>query len=196
MAIDDSSLDFNIGIEKDTSGSFRVGLITRIWKTIWTWAAITKFFKVALDFVSPENAHRCVLLNRQFAKLPRGHHLSEDKLQVKTMLLHAMGHMSDVLLAQPPTGHAKQAEPADLAAQPVAVDVAHVAAADGVNADADADAVNADADFKTDVNADGANDAALPDAVVVVLPARMLAVFWFHSSAVAETRIWSCCVQH
>ena len=50
--------------------------------------------KVALDFVSPENAHRCVQLTEQFAKLPRYHHLSEDKLQVKTMLLHAMSHIS------------------------------------------------------------------------------------------------------
>ena len=55
--------------------------------------------KVALDFVSPENAHRCVQLTDQFAKLPRGHHLSEDKLQVKTMLLHAMSHISNSLLA-------------------------------------------------------------------------------------------------
>ena len=39
--------------------------------------------KVALDFVSPENAHRCVTLTNQFAKLPRVHHLSEDKLQVR-----------------------------------------------------------------------------------------------------------------
>ena len=54
--------------------------------------------KVALDFVSPENAHRCVQLTDQFAKLPRGHHLSEDKLQVKTMLLHALHHISDALL--------------------------------------------------------------------------------------------------
>jgi len=53
--------------------------------------------KVALDFVSPENAHRCVTLTDQFAKLPRGHHLSEDKLQVKTMLLHAISHISAAL---------------------------------------------------------------------------------------------------
>merc|ERR1711871_1703428 len=53
--------------------------------------------KVALDFVSPENAHRCVTLTEQFAKLPRGHHLSEDKLQVKTMLLHALSHISTAL---------------------------------------------------------------------------------------------------
>jgi len=56
--------------------------------------------KVALDFVSPENAHRCVTLTDQFAKLPRGHHLSEDKLQVKTMLLHAMAHISKALTAE------------------------------------------------------------------------------------------------
>ena len=56
--------------------------------------------KVALDFVSPENARRCVTLTNQFAKLPRGHHLSEDKLQVKTMLLHAMEHIAGALLPQ------------------------------------------------------------------------------------------------
>jgi lysine-specific demethylase 3 len=55
--------------------------------------------KVALDFVSPENAHRCVQLTDEFAKLPRGHHLSEDKLQVKTMLLYALSHISEALLA-------------------------------------------------------------------------------------------------
>uniref|UniRef100_A0A7S2GU43 JmjC domain-containing protein n=1 Tax=Haptolina brevifila TaxID=156173 RepID=A0A7S2GU43_9EUKA len=54
--------------------------------------------KVALDFVSPENAHRCVQLTDQFAKLPRGHHLSEDKLQVKTMLLHAISHLSNAII--------------------------------------------------------------------------------------------------
>eukprot|EP00965_Chrysotila_dentata_P177317 5855870-Pleurochrysis_carterae.AAC.3 len=42
--------------------------------------------KVALDFVSPENAHRCVQLTDEFAKLPRGHHLSEDKLQVLSLV--------------------------------------------------------------------------------------------------------------
>ena len=55
--------------------------------------------KVALDFVSPENAHRCITLTNEFAKLPRGHHLSEDKLQVKTMLLHAMSHISEVIIS-------------------------------------------------------------------------------------------------
>lgn len=92
--------------------------------------------KVALDFVSPENAHRCVTLTDQFAKLPRGHHLSEDKLQVKTMILHALSHISDAILktgahvaamgqaaaAQPPqttSGHAEAAYPA-ATAQPSA----------------------------------------------------------------------------
>jgi len=55
--------------------------------------------KVALDFVSPENAHRCVHLTDEFAKLPRGHHLSEDKLQVKTMLFHAMAQITEALVA-------------------------------------------------------------------------------------------------
>ena len=59
----------------------------------WQVRNLSSCVKVALDFVSPENAHRCVTLTNQFAKLPRGHHLSEDKLQVKTMLLHAMKHM-------------------------------------------------------------------------------------------------------
>jgi len=63
---------------------------------------LSSCIKVALDFVSPENAHRCVQLTDQFAKLPRGHHLSEDKLQVKTMLLHAMSHISAALHADPP----------------------------------------------------------------------------------------------
>ena len=49
--------------------------------------------------MSPENAHRCVTLTNQFAKLPRGHHLSEDKLQVKTMLLHAMEHVAGYTVA-------------------------------------------------------------------------------------------------
>jgi len=61
--------------------------------------------KVALDFVSPENAHRCVTLTNEFAKLPRGHHFSEDKLQVKAMVLHAMSHVSEALME-----HQKQAE--------------------------------------------------------------------------------------
>ena len=59
---------------------------------------VSSCVKVALDFVSPENAHRCVHLTNEFAKLPRGHHLSEDKLQVKALLLHAMAHISEALL--------------------------------------------------------------------------------------------------
>jgi len=61
---------------------------------------LTSCVKVALDFVSPENAHRCVGLTDEFAKLPRGHHFSEDKLQVKTMLLHAIGHITEALLPE------------------------------------------------------------------------------------------------
>ena len=60
---------------------------------------LSSCIKVALDFVSPENAHRCVTLTNEFAKLPRGHQLSEDKLQVKTMLLHAMSHITEALLS-------------------------------------------------------------------------------------------------
>ena len=61
---------------------------------------VSSCVKVALDFVSPENAYRCVHLTNEFAKLPRGHHLSEDRLQVKSMLLHAMAHITEALLPQ------------------------------------------------------------------------------------------------
>ena len=80
--------------------------------------------KVALDFVSPENAHRCVTLTNQFAKLPRGHHLSEDKLQVKTMLLHAMKHIAAALEPRtsaasctPCAAESEEAEAAEAAAR-------------------------------------------------------------------------------
>ena len=80
--------------------------------------------KVALDFVSPENAHRCVTLTNQFAKLPRGHHLSEDKLQVKTMLLHAMKHIASALeprtsaaFCTPCAAESEEAEAAEAAAR-------------------------------------------------------------------------------
>jgi lysine-specific demethylase 3 len=107
--------------------------------------------KVALDFVSPENAHRCVRLTDQFAKLPRGHHLSEDKLQVKTMLLHAMEHISEALLAdgthslplpeKTPDVPPAAAEPAgDVAA--VAADVA-VAEEPAIGGEPPADAADA-----------------------------------------------------
>jgi len=66
--------------------------------------------KVALDFVSPENAHRCVHLTDEFAKLPRGHHLSEDKLQVKTMLLHTMKHLTEALMPRRQPAEAEGAE--------------------------------------------------------------------------------------
>ena len=89
--------------------------------------------KVALDFVSPENARRCVTLTNQFAKLPRGHHLSEDKLQVKTMLLHAMEHIAGALLPQHgasagPSGRA-DVEAAEAAARALGEAMAEEAAA-------------------------------------------------------------------
>lgn len=87
--------------------------------------------KVALDFVSPENAHRCLGLSDEFAKLPRGHHFSEDKLQLKTMLLHAMGHITEALMPEPAVtaahGDASDGAPAragDGRAEPTAAEVA------------------------------------------------------------------------
>lgn len=47
-------------------------------------------FKVALDFVSPENLQECIRLTEEFRLLPKGHRAKEDKLEVKKMVLHAM----------------------------------------------------------------------------------------------------------
>ncbi|WVZ78227.1 hypothetical protein U9M48_025975 [Paspalum notatum var. saurae] len=38
--------------------------------------------KVALDFVSPENVRECIRLTEEFRKLPKGHRVNEDKLEV------------------------------------------------------------------------------------------------------------------
>ena len=92
--------------------------------------------KVALDFVSPENAHRCVRLTNEFAKLPRGHHLSEDKLQVKTMLHHAMAHITEALM---PAGLPEP--PAERIAAEAGVRRREAAAADAADAAARAQAV-------------------------------------------------------
>ncbi|WJX79268.1 hypothetical protein P8452_62403 [Trifolium repens] len=46
--------------------------------------------KVALDFVSPENVGQCFHLTEEFRKLPVNHRSSEDKLEVKKMIIHAM----------------------------------------------------------------------------------------------------------
>jgi len=46
--------------------------------------------KVALDFVSPENVQECIRLTEEFRRLPKGHRVNEDKLEVKKMALHAL----------------------------------------------------------------------------------------------------------
>ncbi|XP_039690605.1 lysine-specific demethylase JMJ25 [Medicago truncatula] len=46
--------------------------------------------KVALDFVSPENVGECFRLTEEIRKLPVNHYFTEDKLQVKKMIIHAM----------------------------------------------------------------------------------------------------------
>ena len=38
--------------------------------------------KVAMDFVSPENVHECLRITNEFRKLPKGHKVKEDKLEV------------------------------------------------------------------------------------------------------------------
>ncbi|KAH6812629.1 hypothetical protein C2S51_021647 [Perilla frutescens var. frutescens] len=47
--------------------------------------------KVALDFVSPENVEECLRLTEEFRVLPQNHRAKEDKLEVKKMILHAVG---------------------------------------------------------------------------------------------------------
>ncbi|XP_019452597.1 PREDICTED: lysine-specific demethylase JMJ25-like isoform X1 [Lupinus angustifolius] len=49
--------------------------------------------KVALDFVSPENLGECFRLAEEFRTLPINHKSSEDKLEVKKMIVHAMDNV-------------------------------------------------------------------------------------------------------
>ncbi|MCH79503.1 lysine-specific demethylase 3B [Trifolium medium] len=46
--------------------------------------------KVAHDFVSPENVGECFRLTEEFRKLPINHRSTEDKLEVKKMIVYAM----------------------------------------------------------------------------------------------------------
>ncbi|XP_050368486.1 lysine-specific demethylase JMJ26-like isoform X2 [Argentina anserina] len=46
--------------------------------------------KVAVDFVSPENVHECLRLTEAFRQLPKNHRASEDKLEIKKMILYAV----------------------------------------------------------------------------------------------------------
>ncbi|XP_004301534.1 PREDICTED: lysine-specific demethylase JMJ25-like [Fragaria vesca subsp. vesca] len=46
--------------------------------------------KVALDFVSPENVGECFRLTEEFRTLPTNHRASEDKLEVKKMIVHTL----------------------------------------------------------------------------------------------------------
>ncbi|CAI8601741.1 unnamed protein product [Vicia faba] len=47
-------------------------------------------FKVAHDFVSPEHVGECIRLTEEFRKLPINHRASEDKFEVKKIIIHAM----------------------------------------------------------------------------------------------------------
>ena len=46
--------------------------------------------KVAEDFVSPENISHCLHLTQEFRHLTEWHTNHEDKLQIKTILFHAI----------------------------------------------------------------------------------------------------------
>ncbi|XVE49730.1 hypothetical protein DITRI_Ditri01bG0104500 [Diplodiscus trichospermus] len=52
---------------------------------------IKSCIKVALDFVSPENVGECLRLTEEFRVLPHDHKAKEDKLEVKKMIIHAVG---------------------------------------------------------------------------------------------------------
>ncbi|XP_078165167.1 lysine-specific demethylase JMJ29-like isoform X1 [Carex rostrata] len=54
--------------------------------------------KVALDFVSPENVRECIRLTEEFRLLPSEHRAKEDKLEVKKIALHSLGHVVDYLM--------------------------------------------------------------------------------------------------
>uniref|UniRef100_A0A1J3DT63 Lysine-specific demethylase JMJ25 n=1 Tax=Noccaea caerulescens TaxID=107243 RepID=A0A1J3DT63_NOCCA len=45
--------------------------------------------KVALDFVAPESVEECLRLTQEFRRLPKDHRSSEDKLELKKIVLHA-----------------------------------------------------------------------------------------------------------
>ncbi|XP_058772086.1 lysine-specific demethylase JMJ25-like [Vicia villosa] len=47
-------------------------------------------FKVVHDFVSPEHVGECIRLTEEFRKLPINHRASEDKFEVKKIIIHAM----------------------------------------------------------------------------------------------------------
>ncbi|XP_065879968.1 lysine-specific demethylase JMJ26-like [Euphorbia lathyris] len=46
--------------------------------------------KVAADFVSPENIHECLRLNKEYRRLPKNHKAREDKLEIKKMIIYAL----------------------------------------------------------------------------------------------------------
>ena len=46
--------------------------------------------KIAEDYVSPENVSHCLHLTQEFRHLTEWHTNHEDKLQIKTMLFHAI----------------------------------------------------------------------------------------------------------
>ncbi|KAM1140326.1 hypothetical protein EV2_041513 [Malus domestica] len=53
--------------------------------------------KVAVEFVSPENVGECLRLTEEFRTLPQDHIASEDKLQVKKMIVHAASQAVAIL---------------------------------------------------------------------------------------------------
>jgi len=54
--------------------------------------------KIAEDFVSPENLVHCIRLTDEFRKLPYNHKFRKDRLQVRTILYHAVEKAVNSLL--------------------------------------------------------------------------------------------------
>ena len=53
----------------------------------WILNLLQSCFKVALDFVTPENVLECIRLTEEFRLLPKGHHAKENMLEVLPLSL-------------------------------------------------------------------------------------------------------------
>ena len=69
--------------------------------------------KVAVDFASPENADVYTTLSDEYRGLPDGHRAKEDKLQARTMLVHAAHAALKVVREDAREGAAEQCQSRD-----------------------------------------------------------------------------------
>lgn len=58
---------------------------------------INNCIKIAIDFVSPENAAECLRLSTEFSQLSDAYSNHEEKLQIKNILYHSMKDIVSVL---------------------------------------------------------------------------------------------------